>query len=137
MKANQDGTVLLGLIKTIVHHFKNQKFLLLVLYNAKLNLYSFHQGNLSNTEYLRKFNNIINIATSYDGKLHDTAIHNIVIKVDYGMEATYTALSNNEKTAANKCANDLYCAAMFIAQADKCCYGKLQEELKNMFTWGN
>ena len=84
VEADQDGITLLGLIKTIVHCFEDQKFLPLVLYNAKLNLYSFHQGNLSNDKYLCKFNNLIDVATSYDGDLHDSTIHNIVIKADHG-----------------------------------------------------
>lgn len=61
--------MLLGLIKTIMHCFKDQKFLPLALYNAKLNLYSFCQGNLSNDKYLQRFNNLVDITTLYDSKL--------------------------------------------------------------------
>ena len=41
----QDGIALLVLIKMVVHQFEDQKFLSLALYNAKLNLYAFRQGN--------------------------------------------------------------------------------------------
>ena len=56
VETDQDGIMLLSLIKTMVHCFKDQNFLPLVLYNAKLNLYSFCQGNLSNDKCLHEFN---------------------------------------------------------------------------------
>ena len=37
----QNRIALLGLIKTMVHHFEDQKFLPLALYNAKLNVNNF------------------------------------------------------------------------------------------------
>ena len=39
IKTNQDGIALLALIKNVVHWFEDQKYLPLVLYNVKLNLY--------------------------------------------------------------------------------------------------
>ena len=104
-----------------------------MLYNAKLNIYSFHQGNLSNDEYLHKFNNLINIATLYDGELHDSTIHDFMVKADHGGMAMYAWLTQGQQTAADECAHNLNCTTMFIAQVDKCCYGKLQEELENTF----
>ena len=132
----QDEIALLVLIKTIVYHFEDQKFLPLALYNVKLNLYAFRQGNLSNDNYLKKFNNLMDIATSYDRELHDSAIHEIIHKADH-LGAAYAALSNNEKEALKDHAYELYCATMFIMQADKHRYGKLQEDLENTFIWGN
>ena len=49
----QDAIGLLSLIKSIAFRFKDQKFLPLVLYHSKLYLYSFHQLNLTNDEYLK------------------------------------------------------------------------------------
>lgn len=46
-------------------------------------------------------------------------------------------LNDDEKAAAKACAHEMYCATMFITQADKHHYGKLQEDLENTFTWGN
>ena len=132
----QDRNDLLVLIKMVVYHFKDQKFLLLALYNAKLNLYAFRQGNLSNNDYLRKFNNLVDVATSYDGELHDSAILEIIHQVDHPGTA-YAALNNDQKEALKDRAHELYCTTMFIVQADKHRYGKLQENLKNTFIWGN
>ena len=49
----QDAIRLLLLIKNIAFWFEDQKFLPLVLYHSKLYLYSFHQLNLTNNEYLK------------------------------------------------------------------------------------
>jgi len=130
---NQDGIALLVLIKMVIHQFEDQKFLPLALYNAKLNLYALRQGNLSNDNYLRKFNNLVDVATSYDRELHDSAILKIVCKVDHPGTA-WTTLNNDQKEALKDHAHELYCATMFIAQAKKQRYGKLQEDLENTFT---
>ena len=79
----QDGITLLTLIKTVIHWFEDQKFLPLALYNAKLNLYAFRQGNLSNDDYLRKFNNLADVATLYDGELYNSTILEIILNADH------------------------------------------------------
>ena len=65
-----DGIALIKLIKNIVYWFEDQKFLPLALYNAKANLYALCQGNMTNDDYLKKFNALVNIAKSYDGQLY-------------------------------------------------------------------
>ena len=92
---NQDGITLLTLIKNVVHQFEDQKYLPLMFYNAKLNLYQFCQGNLSNLDYLRKFNSLINIATLYEGQLHDNAIKDVAMRKMHGDTAMWTGLNNN------------------------------------------
>ena len=57
--------------------FDEQKYLPLELHQAKANFYNIRQGSLSNTEYLDKFNNVVDIATAYNGQLHDQAITDI------------------------------------------------------------
>jgi hypothetical protein len=61
-------------IKSIVFKFDDQKFLPVSLHQAKQNFYSLRQGTMSNTEYLEKFNNLVDIASSYDGEILDAAI---------------------------------------------------------------
>ena len=78
----------------------------------------------------------MDVTTSYDGELHDSAILEIVCQVDHPGTA-YAALNNDQKEALKDCAYEHYCITMFIAQANKCRYGKLQEDLKNTFTQGN
>ena len=103
------------------------------MYNAKLNLYAFRQGNLSKDDYLRKFNNLVDVATSYDGELHDSTILEIICKADHPGTA-WSGLNDDKKNALKDHAHELYCATMLIVQANKCRYGKLQEDLKNTFT---
>ena len=58
----QDGIELLKMIKTTVHRFDDQKFTPLAHYCAKDAIYGLHQGNLTNDEYLKKFNNLVDVA---------------------------------------------------------------------------
>ena len=73
---------LLGLITSInlvIFMFEDQRYLPLLLHYAKTKFYSFRQHNLSNTEYLEKFTNLVDMAESFEGKLHDKAL--VVIAV--------------------------------------------------------
>ena len=83
-----DVLILIRIIRTITFKFDEQKYLPLALHQAKANFYNIRQGILSNTEYLEKFNNVVNIATAYNGQLHDQAITDIATEtahagVDY------------------------------------------------------
>jgi hypothetical protein len=62
------------LIKSIVFKFDDHKFLLVSLHQVKQNFYSLCQGTMTNTEYLEKFSNYVDIASSYDGKILDAAV---------------------------------------------------------------
>ena len=71
---------LLGLMKTIrsvIFKFEDQRYLPLSLHHAKLKFYYFRQNNLSNPEYLEKFTNLVDMAESFDGQLHDQALKKI------------------------------------------------------------
>ena len=71
---------LLGLMKTIrsvIFKFEDQHYLPLSLHHVKSNFYYFRQINLSNPEYLEKFTNLVDMAESFDGQLHDQALTNI------------------------------------------------------------
>ena len=133
----QDGIVLIALIKTVIHHFEDQKFLPLALYNAKLNLYNFWQQNLSNDDYLHKFNNLVNVAILYNGQVHDTAVQDLVTEDKHSASTDYDTLGDDKRSAIDDAAHELYCATMFIVQADKQHYGKLCEDLENTYTQGN
>ena len=93
---------MLGFIKAIVHQFKDQKILLQALYNAKANLYSLQQENLSNDDYLRKFNSLVNVAVSYNGQVHNNTIHDIVTATEHGDTRNYNDLQDDEKAKVNK-----------------------------------
>jgi hypothetical protein len=64
-----DVLELTKLIKSIVFKFDDQKFLPVSLHQAKQNFYSLRQGTMTNAEYLEKFTNLVDIASSYNGKI--------------------------------------------------------------------
>ena len=66
--------ILLIIIKTIKFKIDEQKYLPLALNQAKANFYNIRQRSLSNAEYMEKFNNVVDIATAYNGQLHDQEI---------------------------------------------------------------
>jgi hypothetical protein len=73
-----DAIVFIGLTKTITFRFEDQKFLPLALYLSKARLYNNPQGNMANHDCLQRFQNFVDVATSYNGQLCDQAIVDIV-----------------------------------------------------------
>ena len=55
----------------------------------------------------------------------------------YDKRVGFGALTDAQKKQLHEKALELQLAMMFIVQADKCWYGKLQEELQNNYTHGN
>ena len=131
----QDAIKLVTMIKSITFKFEDQKFLPLALYQAKANLYNLRQGTMTNHDYLQRFNNLVDVASAYNGQLHDGAINDIVhVRLFPNiLKADLTAAQTKEIDTG---AADLYLATMFIFQCDKKRYGKLSEELENAFTKG-
>ena len=83
-----DVLILIRIIRTISFKFDEQNYLPLALHQAKANFYNIRQGSLSNAEYLEKSNNVVDIETAYNGKLHDQEITDIATEtahtgVDY------------------------------------------------------
>lgn len=68
---DQDAIALISLIKSITFRFEDQKFLPLALYLSKTNLYNLRQGYMTNHDYLQRFQNLVDVATAYNGQLHD------------------------------------------------------------------
>jgi hypothetical protein len=134
---DQDAIALLGLIKTITFKFEDQKFLPLALYLSKATLYNLCQGNMANHDYLQRFQNLVDVATSYNGQLlHDQAIVDIATE-GLHPDVLYDGLTEAQKLVVQTAASDLYLATTLIHQRDRCRYGKLSEELENSFTKGN
>jgi capsular polysaccharide biosynthesis protein len=132
----QDAITLVSLIKTITFKFEDQKFLPLALYQSKANVCNLRQNDMSNHEYLQRFQNLVDVATSYNGQLHDQSIVDICTeKLHPGK--TYRSLSEAQKLAVQTASSELHIAAMFIHQSDRRRFGKLSEELENSFTKGN
>ena len=141
----QDGIELLKMIKTIVHKFEDQKFTPLAVTNAKLNLYQFRQGNLTCSEYLRKFTNLADISLSYDGTLHDPAIAHFVFNDQFKEDPTtgqprasfVTITDAAELKRFHERCEEMVRATLFLQFADKRRFGKLIEDLENNFTRGS
>ena len=64
-----DVLILIRIIRTITFKCDEQKYLPLALHQAKENFYNIRQRSLFNAEYLEKFNNVVDIAKSYNGQL--------------------------------------------------------------------
>ena len=120
----QNGIALLTMIKKVVHKFEDQKFVPLAHYNAKAAIYAFCQGNLTKNEYLKKFNNLVDLICSYQGKLYDKPLLDIVVESEHTSQ-NFDQLMDNEKAAVKLKAHDLACATIFLAQCNKRRYGKL------------
>ena len=91
---------------------------------------------MTNHDYLQRFNNLVDVATAYNGQLHDRSIVDIVVAKSHpGVD--YEDLSDAHMTTAQTAAGELYLSTMFIFQSDRRRYGKLSEELENSFTKGN
>jgi hypothetical protein len=108
----QDAIQLVILIKLITFKFEDQKFLPLALYQAKANLYNLRQGNMTNHGYLQRFNNLIDVATTYNGQLYDGAIVDIVTdRLHCGV--LFAARTADQKAEVENQSNELYLATMF------------------------
>ena len=104
---DQDAIPLISLIKTITFRFEDQKFLPLALYQSKANLYSLRQGNMTNQEYLQRFQNLIDVATAYNGQLYDQAIINIACSRAEPKIAKYSILTTAQQIVIKNAASKL------------------------------
>jgi len=126
---------LLDLIKSITFKFEDQKYLPLSIHNSKSTFHSFRQGNMTNAQYLEKFNNLVDITSSYEGNLHDMAITEMISQRKF--KKGYRELDDKQFQAADEEAKEMYLACAFIVHADNKRYGKLKEDLENSYTRGN
>jgi hypothetical protein len=115
---DQDAIALISLIKSITFRFEDQKFLPLALYLSKTNLYNLRQGYMTNHDYLQRFQNLVDVATAYNGQLHDQAIVDITTeRLHPGSD--YSTLSVAQKQVVQTASSELYLATMFIYQTDR------------------
>ena len=131
-----DVMILIRIIRTITFKFDEQEYLPLALHQAKANLYNIRQGSLSNAEYLEKFNNVVNIATAYNGKLHDQAITDIATETAHA-GVDYDTLTAAQQAIVQENAKYMYLTCALLCQSDRKRYGRLLKELENGYTKGN
>ena len=138
LQCDQDVLSLLKVIKGICYKFEDQKYVPLALDNAKHALFNLQQGSMSCSDYLERFCNLIDVVTTYKGQLYDPGVLMMVFNTSsFDKRAGFGALTDAEKKQLCEKALELQLAMMFITQADKHRYGKLQEELQNNYTRGN
>ena len=121
-------------IKAITYNFDDQKYLPLSILNAKSSFYSFRQYNLSNSDYLQRFKNLVDIATSVGGKLHDDAMLELLAQETYSQ--TFAECDPDEQIKVDHLASERYLAVILIQHSDQKRYLKLMMELQNDFTKG-
>ena len=135
ISAEQNVLKLLAEIKSITFKFEDQKYLPLSIHQAKANFYAYHQKDLSNAQHLERFNNLVDISTSYEGNLHDQAITKFVSQQKH--QKKLTELTKDERKECNEEAKEIYLAVAFIHASDRKRYGKLIKDLENDHTKGN
>ena len=131
-----DVLILIRIIRTITFKIDEQNYLPLALHQAKENFYNIRQGSLSDAEYLVKFNNVVNIATAYNGQLHDQAIIDIAIETAHA-GVDYNTLTAAQQDIVQENTKDMYLACAFLCQIDRKQYDRLMEQLEKDYTKGN
>ena len=92
---------------------------------------------MTNTDYLDKFMNLTEIAESYEGALHDSAVLKIALLTSNLIYTPEANLDEDERTTINAAAREIYLSCVFVVASDPKRYGRLVEELENDYTKGN
>ena len=89
---------------------------------------------MTNPDYLNKFMNLTEMAKSYEGTLHDTAVFSIALLTSNLRAKTEADLDEDERTTINAAARKIYLSCAFIVVSDLKRCGRLVEELENDYT---
>ena len=92
---------------------------------------------MRNLDYLDKFMNLNDMAESYEGTLHDTAVLKIALLTSNLRDTPEANLDEDEWTTINAAAREIYLSCAFGVASDPKRYGRLVEELENDYTKGN
>jgi hypothetical protein len=68
---------------------------------------------MANHDYLQRFQNLVDVATSYNSQLHDQATVNIVTE-GFHPNDVYEILSDAQKLVVQTASSDLYLATVFV-----------------------
>ena len=85
---------------------------------------------------MEKFNNVVNIATAYNGQLHYQAITYTLTKTAHA-GVDYDTLTDPQQAIVQENAKYMYLACAFLCQSERKIYRKLLEELENNYTKGH
>lgn len=92
---------LLAIIKAIIFNSKDQNYKTMSIHQAKSNFYYLRQGNSSNPQYLKRFNNVVDMAETHKDKLHGQATLNTVSEALFP-NIGYTNLDALQKGTVDK-----------------------------------
>ena len=92
---------------------------------------------MTNPDYLDKFVNLTEMAESYEGTLHDSAVFKIALLTSIIRATPEAYLDEDERATINTAAREIYLSCAFIVASDPKRYGCLVEELENNYTKGN
>ena len=98
LQCNQDVLSLLKVIKGICYKFEDQKYAPLALNNAKHALFNLQQGDMSCSNYLEWFHNLMDVVTTYKGQLYNPRVLIMVFNnLSFDKRAGFGALTDAEK----------------------------------------
>ena len=87
---------------------------------------------------MEKFTNLVDMAESFEGQLHDKAPANISVSMSPDTKGIdWVDIPTNRKKELNSQAKEMYLACAFISQADPRRYGRIKEEPENDSTKGS
>ena len=110
---------------------------MLSIHNLKTAFCAFIQGNLSNADYLQRYRNLTDIATSLGGILHDEAVSSIVTQSLHSLTDPHDSMLSADKNQSIQDASmEMYLAMGLVQKAYPKRFGKIQDDLENDFTKG-
>ena len=82
---------------------------------------------MTNSDYLDKFMNLTEMAESYEGALHDTAVFRIALLTSNLRATPESDLDEDERATINAAAREIYLSCAFIVASDPKRYVRLVE----------
>ena len=137
MHSDRDSLLLLTTIQGVIFHFETQNYPHRALHDAFATFYALKQHrHQSNSEYLTKFKNQVNVIDHYGGSIGN---HNrlVVDEVCRTHNVSSVDPTSTEYIDAIPDANNHYLAYCFLRFADNHRYSKLLDMLANQLMLGN
>jgi hypothetical protein len=83
---------------------------------------------VDNSEYLRRFNNLVELTSAFYGNLHNQVIVDIATELQHpGID--FKDLNDAQQLFVQEAAKEQYLACSFICQSDRRRYGRLRKKL--------
>ena len=86
---------------------------------------------MANPDYLDKFMSLTDMAESYEGKLHDTAVFKIALLASNLRNTPEADLDEDKRMTIHAAAIEINLSCTFVITSDPKRYGRLVKELDN------